>query len=215
MEKDNNNLRWYNRLKTTPEEAKKPIKGGRLKGKTDINPMWRIQRATETWGPCGIGWKPVITKQELITHGDEVKAFVSIDLYIKDGDQWSDPIPGLGGSSFVAKESGGSYVSDECFKMAFTDALGSAFKLLGMSADVYWDAGTKYDTLDGNQPDKQQSVQNQQGAPMQQQNGQAKQHYCVACRRPINEQEAQKSFHHFEDPLCEPCMQANWERRKR
>ena len=47
---------YYNQLRTVPEVAKKPIGGGRLKGMTDINPMWRIKRITEVFGPVGIGW---------------------------------------------------------------------------------------------------------------------------------------------------------------
>ena len=56
-------------------------------------------------------------------------------------------IPGTGGSKFAAKEKSGVYVSDECFKMALTDALSVACKQLGIGADVYWAADrTKYST---------------------------------------------------------------------
>jgi hypothetical protein len=148
-----NNLRHYNELMTTPVEARKTIKGGRLNGFTDINPMWRIRKLTEQFGPCGVGWKINIVEQKLVPNGDEVKAFVEIALYIKDNGEWSEPIPGLGGSSFVAKERNGTYCSDECFKMAYTDAIGTACKLLGMSEDVYWSEGyTKY-TSPQNEPD--------------------------------------------------------------
>lgn len=46
---------------------------------------------------------------------------------------------------FVAKERNGLYTSDECFKMALTDAISVAAKALGIGADVYWQAdATKY-----------------------------------------------------------------------
>lgn len=142
---EQNNMRYYDALKTTPEEAKKKIAGGRLNGFTDINPSWRYHKLTELFGPCGIGWKFEIIDQKIIPHGEEAKAFVQINLYIKDGEKWSDPIPGLGGSSFISKDRSGLYCSDECFKMAQTDALGTACKFLGMSEDVYWSEGyTKY-----------------------------------------------------------------------
>lgn len=142
---EQNNMRYYDALKTTPEEAKKKITGGRLNGFTDINPSWRYHKLTELFGPCGIGWKFEIIDQKIIPHGEEAKAFVQINLYIKDGEKWSDPIPGLGGSSFISKDRSGLYCSDECFKMAQTDALGTACKFLGMSEDVYWSEGyTKY-----------------------------------------------------------------------
>lgn len=141
------NLKLYDAVRVVPPEAQKEIKGGRLKGKTDINPMWRLKTLTEQFGPCGIGWKYVIEKQWTEAgNGGEISAFCNISLYIKDGDVWSDAIPGTGGSALVAKESSGLYTSDECYKMALTDAISVACKALGVGADVYWGADrTKYD----------------------------------------------------------------------
>ena len=42
-----NNLELYDKFRQVPETAKKNIGGGRLKGMTDINPMWRIKTLTE------------------------------------------------------------------------------------------------------------------------------------------------------------------------
>lgn len=50
------NMRIYDAVSSTPAEAKKQIKGGRISGFTDINPMYRIRRLTEQFGPCGVGW---------------------------------------------------------------------------------------------------------------------------------------------------------------
>lgn len=139
------NLKIYNAVKSVPPEAKRAINGGRLKGKTEINPMWRIKALTEQFGVCGIGWYYEVTKQWLEPSGTEVAAFVNILLYIKVGDEWSKPIPGTGGAMFVEQQKSGSHVSDECYKMATTDAISVACKQLGIGADVYWDADkTKY-----------------------------------------------------------------------
>ncbi len=55
------------------------------------------------------------------------------------------PIQGTGGSMFVELQRNGAYVSDECFKMAITDAISVACKQLGIGADVYWEKDqTKY-----------------------------------------------------------------------
>jgi hypothetical protein len=144
------NLKLYDAVRSVPENAKKQITGGRLSGMTDINPMWRIKTLTEQFGICGIGWKYVITDKRLEKGAnDEIAAFVDVDLYIKVDGEWSDPIPGTGGSTFVAKERNGMYTSDECFKMALTDALSVACKALGFAADVYFEKDrTKYDTQD-------------------------------------------------------------------
>ena len=142
-----NNLEIYNKLSDVPVNAQKLIGAGRLKGMTDINPMWRIKALTEVFGPVGIGWTYVIKEKQIIDGADGTKcAFVDIDLFVKHGGEWSEAIPGTGGSSFIANESKGKYTSDECFKMALTDALSVACKALGVGADVYWAAGrTKYE----------------------------------------------------------------------
>lgn len=140
------NMTLYNAVRTPPAEALREIKAGRLAGKSDINPMWRIKTLTEQFGPCGVGWKYTIEKlwTEQGANG-EIAAFALINLYHKIGEGWSEPIPGIGGNSFVAKEKSGMYTSDECYKMALTDALSVACKALGVAADVYWQADkTKY-----------------------------------------------------------------------
>lgn len=153
------NLKIYNAVKKVPKEAQRPITGGRLKGKTEINPMWRIKALTEQFGPCGIGWYYEVVRQWLEPSGSEVAAFVNIQLYIKVGDEWSKPISGVGGAMFVEQQKGGAYVSDECYKMATTDAISVACKQLGIGADVYWEADkTKY-TDPAQQPDKTEADQ--------------------------------------------------------
>ena len=144
------NLAIYNAVRKVPESAKRSILAGRLKGKTDINPMWRIKALTDQFGPCGIGWKYAITDKRLENGANgEISAFLDIDLFVKVGGAWSDAIPGTGGSAFVAKEKAGLYTSDECFKMALTDAISVACKALGFGADVYWDADrSKYNKPD-------------------------------------------------------------------
>lgn len=162
------NLDLYNKLKVVPAEAIKPILNGRLKGKSDINPMWRIKTMTEHFGVCGIGWKYVITKQWTETYGTETKAYCNIDLFVKVDDKWSDAIQGTGGSSEVTMERNGSYVSDECYKMALTDALSVAMKALGVGADIYFEKGksidysSKYDMQEDLSKTQQQEVKTQQ-----------------------------------------------------
>lgn len=140
------NLEIYNKVKSVPKDAQKEIFGGRLKGMTDIKPQWRIQKMTEIFGVCGIGWKFEIIDIKY-SEKDEKKqqcCFVKINLYIKVDNKWSDAIPGIGGSSFIALEKNGLYLSDECEKMALTDALSVAMKMIGVGADVYMGHGSKY-----------------------------------------------------------------------
>ena len=143
------NMRIWNKVKQPPATVLKPIQAGRLKGKSDISPQWRYEIMTELFGPCGIGWKYEIKRLwSEPGHDALIFGFAEILLYIKDGETWSEPIPGIGGSMLVAKESAGPYSSDEAYKMAVTDALSVALKMLGVAADIYagkWD-GSKYNT---------------------------------------------------------------------
>lgn len=135
----------YDQVRQCPQDALKPIQAGRLKGKSDINPMWRIKMLTQLFGPVGIGWYYTIDKQWMEACGDEIAAFVNISLYVKVNNEWSKPIQGTGGSMFAAKEKNGVYVSDEAYKMGLTDAISVACKALGFAADVYWNTdSTKY-----------------------------------------------------------------------
>ena len=137
----------YESLSRPPKDALREIQAGKLKGKTDINPQWRYKAMTEKFGLVGIGWKYEV--QKLWTEagaGNEKLAFAQVAVYVKDGDAWSEPIMGIGGSKLVQYEKGAAVSNDEGYKMAVTDAFSTALKMLGVAADIYagrWD-GTKY-----------------------------------------------------------------------
>ena len=135
------NLDLYNRFAPVPENAKRKITGGKLNGKTDINPMWRIKTLTETFGPVGFGWYTEVKDRWVETGDGESAAWVCLALYVKHPEtgEWSKPIIGMGGSKQNGKGQGDG-INDEAFKMAETDAISVACKKLGMGADVYWDS---------------------------------------------------------------------------
>lgn len=146
------NLDLYNSIRVVPDSAKKEIAGGKLKGFTDINPMWRIKTLTDQFGVCGFGWYADIIEKWKEEYGGEAVVFVKIHLYVKIDGEWSQPIVGVGGSSLVriVNRQNGSYadLSDEAYKMAYTDAISIACKALGMGADVYYQKDrTKYDAV--------------------------------------------------------------------
>lgn len=147
MEKKDN-MFVYKQVDVVPKEAIKEIYAGRLKGMSDINPMWRLKVMTQAFGPCGLGWRYTIDKQWTEQYGSEVKCFINVSLYVKVDGEWSEPIQGTGGSAMVAMERNGAYVNDEAYKMALTDALSVAMKALGVGASIYFqkdaDYGTKY-----------------------------------------------------------------------
>ena len=143
-------MKIYNDARVCPPEAQRQIQAGKLKGKTDINPMWRIKKLTELFGPCGMGWKT--TDESFWTTpgaNGEVVAWCSLKLWWFDNEigEWSDPVFGIGGSMMVDTQKGNLTSNDEAFKMAYTDAISVACKALGFAADIYWNGDadrTKY-----------------------------------------------------------------------
>ena len=169
------NMRIYNAVRAVPDEAKRAITAGRLKGKTDINPMWRIKTLTEQFGPCGDGWGYTIDRLWIEEGAKGEKcAFAQISLWYRreDGTR-SEPVIGIGGNMLVANEKNGLYTSDECYKMALTDAISVACKALGFGAEVYWGADrTKYTPQEQQEP---WYPQRQQKPPL----------ICVSCHNAI------------------------------
>ena len=159
-----NGIGIYDKMSKVPDSALKTIQAGRLKGKSDINPQWRYEMLTETFGLCGQGWKFTIDKMwlEPCTITNQVACFVNISLYVRTPEnEWSDPIPANGGSMFLTQEKNGAYLSDEGYKMAITDALGTAGKMIGLASDVYRglsNADSKYSKSTTIEPQQTQQV---------------------------------------------------------
>lgn len=150
------NLELYEKVRSCPEEAKKTIQAGKLKGKSDINPMWRIKKLTEVFGACGTGWK-TYDEHYWTTDGakGEVIAWCSIKLTYKQNGEWSEPVSGIGGSMLIDTQKGTLTSNDEAFKMAYTDAISVACKMLGVAADVYWaQDNTKYSKQEATQEEE-------------------------------------------------------------
>ncbi len=156
------NLEIYNQVRTVPENALKKIEAGRLKGKSDINPMWRIKVLTEQFGQVGFGWyTEVVREWTEVSESGETAVFIDINLFVKKDGEWSKPIHGTGGNKVVSLEKKwengeciiNQYLDDEAYKKAYTDAISVAAKALGIGADVYWEADkTKYDARPVEQP---------------------------------------------------------------
>lgn len=148
------NLAIYNQVRSVPEDAKSPISGGPMKGKTNVNPMWRIQKLTELFGPCGEGWKvEQVSRWTESTGQGEVAVFCEVNLYVKVGGAWSAPIFGQGGNMLMRRSTewvngqplSAVHIDDEAYKKAYTDAISVACKALGFAADVYYkEDETKY-----------------------------------------------------------------------
>lgn len=124
-----NNMHFYNAARSVPQGAVKPIKGGAYgaAGLSDINPQWRIERMTELFGPCGIGWDFI---PEYWFDNGVCHAHVTVS-YKCDG-EWSRPVHGYGGTKVGNKD------DSDIIKSSVTDALSNALRYIGIGADVWY-----------------------------------------------------------------------------
>ena len=143
------NLAIYNQVREVPKEAQKQFSNGKFSG-TDINPMWRIKKLTEVFGTCGTGWKwgkPEFTRE---VTGNTVTIHCVLSLQYKtESGEWSEPVWGVGGNTLCKEVTRNGEttltISDEGYKMAYTDAQSNAAKMLGVGADIWFASErTKY-----------------------------------------------------------------------
>lgn len=144
------NMELYDRVKSVPKDAQRTIAAGRLKGMTDINPMWRIEVLTREFGACGKGWKveDVFFSETDYTEESVMKCELKLYYFDQAFGDWSAPVFGVGAAKSRVKEKNGIYIDDEAIKKAYTDALSVACKALGIGAEIYRygkSAGSKYE----------------------------------------------------------------------
>jgi hypothetical protein len=181
-----NNMKYYEQLQTPPNDALKTIGFGNLKGKSDINPQWRYEALTNVFGVCGIGWKfeSVEHFTQALPSG-ELMVFVKVNLYVREGDKWSEPIVGWGGDYLIKKDKNGIHGNDEAMKMATTDALGTAAKMLGVAADVYRGLIAN-GTSDSKYARRDYAAHTAQNAPQQAKQAKPSNHTTAPAKTPVN-----------------------------
>jgi hypothetical protein len=131
------NLYLWDRLKRTDPKATKPFqRAGGFRG-TQIDPVWRIQMMTETFGPVGLGWG----HEQLEWTIAERMVFICCRVWYIDPDTQTKCFTGpqWGGTELIRKNNrdGTERPDDEAFKMSVTDAIGKCMLQIGLAADVY------------------------------------------------------------------------------
>lgn len=138
MTQVNPNLTLWNAVETTDPNFTKPFKrGGGFSG-TATNVTYQLKKATELFGPVGIGFGWTVMHEEILTGRDDTMVH---KLRIEFWYEWSGKIgkiESFGQTEFSGKRSSGNlYTDEEAPKKSLTDAISKALSWLGFSADVH------------------------------------------------------------------------------
>lgn len=143
---------WNSVEKTDPKYTKEFKRSGGFKG-TAINPTYLARKATEAFGPAGIGWGWTVLSEELMVgapitdHCHELVHVLHVELWYRPtqamreqyglSDDFIARLSQYGATTFVSKNSYGFFTDEETKKKSLTDGIGKCLSLLGFSSDVH------------------------------------------------------------------------------
>ena len=133
---------WNALAKTDPAQTKQFKRAGGFSG-TALKPIWVIKRLTEQFGAVGVGWGMGQPRFETVAgHNGEVLVYCTVECWHTQPD---NTFVGVGGDKVVTYIKANPQYNrperwendDEAYKKAFTDAVGNAFKFVGVGADIH------------------------------------------------------------------------------
>lgn len=137
------NMEIWDQVKKTDLKWTKESSGGA--GLTSINGMYCTMRATELFGPCGLGWGYEVLEeriddgvQQKHQSGDYVTKThtIKIKLWYKVGEDRGE-IVHFGHTPYIMRSKHGAYQDDEAPKKSLTDAIKKCLSMIGVGADIH------------------------------------------------------------------------------
>lgn len=138
----NENMKFWEAVKKTDPSRVKPITGKQYKGNSP-QPYYLVERMTESFGMCGIGWglNIINERMERLTDTDVLHVAV-VELWYVHNDK-KGSITQVGQTKACYKTSNGSMLVDEdAPKKSVTDAMTKCMSYLGFAGDIFsgqWD----------------------------------------------------------------------------
>lgn len=172
-------MRIYNKVRSVPADALSEIKGGPLRGFTNVNPQIRWELLTSTFGPAGLCFRvEQVSRWSESSPSGDTAVFCEVNLYYREDPtkEWSYPVFGQGGALLMRRTTEwvngqpvqSVHIDDEAYKKAYTDAVSVACKALGFAADVYYRQDeTKYGTFRTEAPASQPVAQAEPQVPQE------------------------------------------------
>lgn len=136
------NMKLWQSVCVTDPAAVKPITGKQYKGNSP-KPYWIIQRATETFGPCGIGWGVTVLNErfERMTETDVLHVALVRIWYELGGKRGEIEQMGQTKASYRTAK-GDLMVDEDAPKKSVTDGMVKCLSMLGFAGDIFsgqWD----------------------------------------------------------------------------
>ena len=135
------NMKLWQSVCVTDPKAVKPITGKQYKGNSP-KPYWVIQRATEVFGPCGLGWGVQILSERFERFGDEALHIAHVKVwYMQDGKRCEIEQMGQTRAAYISA-AGKHIVDEDAPKKSATDGMVKCLSMLGFAGDIFsgqWD----------------------------------------------------------------------------
>ena len=158
------NKALWQRVCVTDPKAVKPITGKQYSGNSP-KPYWIVERLTDEFGPCGIGWGFTILNERFEHFGDgktaEVLHIAVVRFWYMLGDKRGE-LEQVGQTRASYTTSKDKFLVDEdAPKKSVTDALVKCASYLGFAGDIFsgmWD-DSKYVAWAGEELEAEISAQ--------------------------------------------------------
>lgn len=130
------NLSIWDKVKHTNPTFVKSFNNGKFKGHS-TDPIHNYHRATEIFGPCGVGWWYTVDRDRIEDLGEGgFIHMMQVTVSYRHNDEVGEVV-GCGATKMAYKtKSGGFTVDEDAAKKSLTDAIGNALTRLGFMADV-------------------------------------------------------------------------------
>jgi hypothetical protein len=165
----NENMKFWESVKKTDPKRVKAITGKQYKGNSP-QPYYLVERMTEAFGMCGIGWglNIINERMERMTDTDILHVAV-IELWYVYGDK-KGSITQIGQTKACYKKNdGGLMVDEDAPKKSVTDAMTKCMSYLGFAGDIFsgmWDDSKYVQSLENEFKPKQSPAPNLQPPKM-------------------------------------------------
>jgi hypothetical protein len=136
------NKALWRRVFTTDPKAVKPITGKQYSGNSP-KPYWIVERLTDEFGPCGIGWGFDIVSERMEHLPEENVLHIAVVRFWYEHEGKKGSLEQIGQTKAAYRTSKGAMLVDEdAPKKSVTDALVKCASYLGFAGDIFsgrWD----------------------------------------------------------------------------